>query len=508
MAFVGGRMTFDALVTRLKSEADGMSARLAVAESMEAGRLPPDIAQILLSAIPGAAPTPATAPASPIPDDMFDEDTVPHAFVPSPDWLASNQPGPDGPIPAGPASAPEAPLSALPSIAASPALPGPLPPSSRPAAGQFPPTMAAVPEASRPGVNLPTFDDLRSRVGDAVLSDLIGDYKGRRGGERAEEAGSRRSDALDGLLGSYRSARFRSAAKRAVRDGVTTGASLGKLGDTGAQRAGIGSILRDRFILDREVGRGGMGIVYSAVDRRRLEAGSAQPYVALKLLNDEFRSNSNALRTLEAEARKSQSLAHPNIATVFDFDRDKSEVFIVMELLTGKPLNRHLATSTGQQMPIGLIAPVLKGICAGLAYAHANGVIHSDLKPGNIFVGEDKQAKLIDFGLATANNLEGFNVGALEALTVAYASPEMFIDAPRDPRDDIYALGCIAYQMFMGFHPFAMKPSIDAQLLELKPEPIADLDPSAWKTIEQALRFDRDERIASVEVFAQAIFES
>ncbi|WP_162894651.1 serine/threonine-protein kinase [Rhizobium terrae] len=442
---------------------------------METGRLPLDIAQILLSALPAGAPTSLS-----VADDIFDEDTVPHAFVPSPDWPTA-RPAPE-------ATAPVSPQPPLPEDRA----PGVLPPVTVISAGNA----------------LPKFDELRSRVEDAVLSDLIGDYKGRRGGERVDDGGSRRNDALDGLLGSYRSVRFRSAAKKAVRNGATEGAPLGKLGDASAQRAGIGSILRDRFILDSEVGRGGMGIVYSAVDRRRLEAGSAQPYVALKLLNDEFRANSNALRTLEAEARKSQSLAHPNIATVYDFDRDKSEVFIVMELLTGKPLNRLLATSTGQQMPVGLIAPILKGICAGLAYAHANGVIHSDLKPGNIFVGEDRQVKLIDFGLATAGNLGSFNVGTLEALTVAYASPEMFANAPRDPRDDIYALGCIAYQMFMGFHPFAMKSGVDAQLLELTPEPIVDLDPDAWSAIQAALRFDRNARIASVDAFAQAIFES
>lgn len=473
-----GRLTFDTLMARLKAEAQDGAARRAVTQSVETGKLPQDIAQILLAALPEAPPVSAMQALLPIEDDLFDEDTVPHAFVPSADW----------PAPVGQPRQATFPSEQI--------------PAGKPAPGVLPPIAIDRPEAS-----LPAFDDLRTRVDDAVLSGLIGDYKGRRGGERMDDGETRRSGALDGLLGSYRSARFRSDAKRAVRNGTAAGSSLGKLGDTSAQRAGIGSILRDRFILDSEVGRGGMGIVYSAVDRRRLEAGSVQPYVALKLLNDEFRTNPNALRTLESEARKSQSLAHPNIATVFDFDRDRSEVFIVMELLNGKPLNRLLATSTGQQMPIGVIAPVLKGICAGLAYAHANGVIHSDLKPGNIFVGEDRQVKLIDFGLATASNLGGFNVGTLEALTVAYASPEMFANAPRDPRDDIYALGCIAYQMFTGFHPFAMKSGVDAQTEGQFPEPIADLDPDAWRAIEAALRFERGERIASVEAFARAIFE-
>ncbi|MCJ8518567.1 putative Ser/Thr protein kinase [Pseudorhizobium tarimense] len=413
---------------------------------------------------------------------LFEEETVPHAFVPTSAW-----PSLEGPVVAHSSTAQTPSPSATPSI-------GIMPPVRHPAAAEV----------------LPGFDQLRSRVDDAVLSDLIGDYKALRGtaGPAPEEATGRRPDQLGNLLGTYRSARFRSAARKVVREGAGDGTSLNKLADYSNQRAGVGAILRDRFILDAEIGRGGMGVVYSAVDRRRLEAGSPQPYVALKLLNDAFRTDSNALRTLEAEARKAQSLAHPNIATVFDFDRDKAEVFIVMELLTGQPLNRLLAASTGQAMAPALIANVLKGICAGLAYAHASGVVHSDLKPGNIFVGDDRQVKLIDFGLATASNGTGFDAGQLGALTAAYASPEMFEGADRDPRDDVFALGCIAYQMFVGFHPFAMRASNEAREQGLTLEPIPDLDPMAWEALKKALAFERDERPQSVEAFATALFEA
>lgn len=497
-------MSYDALVTRLKADAvnDVQAVRRALVTIADTGRLPDDIATILLSILPAEdrsdeAVPPSSRPLTSPESDLFEEDTVPHAFTPSPTWPTESSgmpPAPAaGPLPNG--LPPTGPLPGLPPM---------------PAAGQT----GVMPPAGRPDTAasaLPGFDTLKTRVDDAVLSDLIGEYRSLRqprGGEAPDDAGAKRGNMLDGLLGTYRSARFRSDAKRAVRDGATSGVTLGKLSDYSTQRAGIGSILRDRFILDTEIGRGGMGVVYSAVDRRRLEAGSAQPYVALKLLNDDFRSNSNALRTLEAEARKAQSLAHPNIATVFDFDRDKAEVFIVMELLTGKPLNRLLATSTGQPMPIRMIAAVLKGICAGLSYAHKNGVIHSDLKPGNIFVGDDRQVKLIDFGLATAGTVDGFDAGELQALTAAYASPEMFDGASRDPRDDIYALGCIAYQLFMGFHPFAMKPANEAQAQGLVPEPVPDLDPAAWAAILSALHFERQHRMATVDAFAAAIFES
>lgn len=449
----------------------------------ETGRMPADIATILLDQLPAAeGKSPSGVQDEP---ELFEEETVPHAFA-SAAWptgttateSTSKQPAP-----------------------ATPPLPAPA------AIGVMPPPMpSAAAEA------LPEFNQLRSRVDDAVLSGLIGDYKALRSpsaGTAPDDAGGRRPDQLNNLLGTYRSARFRSAARRVAREGAGDGTSLGKLSDYSSQRAGIGSILRDRFILDAEIGRGGMGVVYSAVDRRRLEAGSPQPYVALKLLNDAFRTNSNALRTLESEARKAQSLAHPNIATVFDFDRDKAEVFIVMELLTGKPLNKLLAAYTGRPIAATVMATILKGICSGLAYAHASGVVHSDLKPGNIFVGDDGQVKLIDFGLATAGSGgAGFDAGQLGALTAAYASPEMFDGAARDPADDIFALGCIAYQMLVGFHPYAMKASDEARAQGLTPEPIPDLDPVAWEALKKALSFERADRPSNVEAFAAALFEA
>lgn len=440
------------------------------------GWLPPDLMQILANALVPAAVDPETSSVNDPPsagqraapeDDLFDEATVPRAVAPR-------------------TETPRAPAT--------------------PAASPLPPLPSAAGVGGNRGSS-PEDDAMRSRVDDVVLSSLIGDFQGMREG-RGEASGTQRPDALDGLLSNYRSARFRADARRAVRDGASDGKKLGAFGDLGQVRAGIGSILRDRFILDAEIGRGGMGIVYSAVDRRRLEAGSAQPHVALKLLNDAFRKDSHALRVLESEARKTQSLAHPNIATVYDFDRDRAEVFIVMELLSGRPLSRHLAEAMGQAMPGERIARILEGICNGLSHAHERGIVHADLKPGNIFVSGDNSVKLLDFGLSTAGTGGGYDASELNALTAPYASPEMFEGAERDPRDDIFALGCIAYQLLAGTHPFAMKSTSEAAAEGMAPDPIGDLDPTAWKAIERALSFDRATRTASVGAFFEELFET
>ena len=208
---------------------------------------------------------------------------------------------------------------------------------------------------------------------------------------------------------------------------------------------------------------------------------------------------------LEAEARKAQSLAHPNIGTVYDFDRDGAEIFIVMELLTGRPLSRLLTSSVGQPLPGAEIAGVLRGLCAGLSHAHQRGVVHSDLKPGNIFVSPENEVKIIDFGLATA--VQTSLPKEVAGLTVTYASPEMFEDAPRDPRDDIFALGCIAYQLLTGVHPFRLKPINEAVEQGIRPEPIGDIDRDAWRAIDRALAFEREARLETVDAFATAVFD-
>jgi len=479
-AFTSGRVSYDQMSEQLAALAEAagdmsMSIRGAIRGAEEAGRLPADLAAILLNVLP-APNVPGhdaeivelhVADLNPDEDDLFEEPTVPllkKAVEPPP---------------------PAAPVNA----------------SSLPPLPQAPMAIPAVPAAA-----VPDHAQAKGRVDDAVLSSLIGDYRDlRKGRQTAVAADQQKPDALDGLLGNFKSARFRSDARRAGRGAAAEGLKLNKLDDFHGKRAGIGSILRERFILDREIGRGGMGVVYAAVDRRRLEAASGQPYVALKLLNDDFRTNSEALRSLEAEARKTQSLAHPNITTVYDFDRDRSEIFIVMELLTGMPLSRLLSTMVGQALPGGQISNILHGIGAGLAYAHQRGVVHSDLKPGNVFVLDTGEIKLLDFGLATA--AQAADLSGVSGLTATYASPEMFDGAPRDPRDDIFALGCIAYQLLTGLHPFGMQPIDEAAKAGRKPAPIDDLDPAAWQVIDRALAFDREARIGSVEEFVAGLFE-
>jgi predicted Ser/Thr protein kinase len=343
---------------------------------------------------------------------------------------------------------------------------------------------------------------LRSRVEDVVTEALVDDFRRfrdrPRGGERVAER------QLDVLLTDFRGLRLRRQADR-VAAGEPSAPAAGGLSLSEAPPVGPGDMLKGRFVLDDELGRGGMGQVFRAVDRRRLEALDPQPYVAVKLIAGDFRRHPDALRAIEAEARRAQALAHPNICAVFDFDRDGAHAFIVMELLDGETLDAALKRAPDRRLPAARRADVLGGLLAAIAHAHAHGVVHADLKPGNVFLTVDGTAKVLDFGVATALHGAGFDPASLRALTPGYSSPEMAGGAPRDPRDDVFALGAIAYLALAGRHPYDRRPAEQAAHLGLVPAPIEGLPPAAWRALAAALAFAREARPADAGALAAAL---
>lgn len=271
-------------------------------------------------------------------------------------------------------------------------------------------------------------------------------------------------------------------------------------------------VLKNRFILERVLGAGGMGVVYKAKDMLKVEAKDRDPYVAIKVLGEEFKSHPEAFIALQRESRKTQRIAHPNIVNVHDFDKDGDTVFMTMEYLEGTPLDKLIKKYRTTGLPPADAWQILEGICAALAYAHGQNIIHSDLKPGNIFVTDQNLAKVFDFGIARAvakaeqvgGDVEDrtiFDAGNLGALTPAYASLEMLEGEAPDVRDDIYALGCITYELFTGVHPFKRKNARDARTMGMKPERIDNISKHQWRVIESALSFERENRVASVGEF-------
>lgn len=264
-------------------------------------------------------------------------------------------------------------------------------------------------------------------------------------------------------------------------------------------------ILNKRFVLESVVGVGGMGTVYVAKDLRKIEADDPNPKVAVKVLNDTFKNHPNAFVTLQREASRSHTLSHPNIVTVHDFDRDGDVIFMTMEYLEGEPLD-DLVHNNPKGLPLAKALPLIKGICSALMHAHAKGFIHSDLKPGNVFVTKDGEAKILDFGIArsVSHQANDFDAGSLGALTPAYATLEMFEGKEPSPADDIYALGIIIYQILSGKHPYKGLSIQEAKAKQQKPLRLPELSKEQWRALEQTLAFDKAERTAAIQDFYKA----
>jgi hypothetical protein len=282
---------------------------------------------------------------------------------------------------------------------------------------------------------------------------------------------------------------------------------------TGAERMkGVGDTLNGRFVLEECIGFGGMGTVYKALDLRKLEASDRHPYIAIKVLNVQFQGHPKSLIALQREARKAQSLAHANIVAVYDFDRDGAMVYVTMEYLSGKSLAQLLRAPDFRKLSFEETMKIVRGMGRALAYAHERGFVHCDFKPANVILTDTGGIKVIDFGIARvfqkaeeAPDVTVFDPGSLGALTPAYASPEMLENREPDPRDDIYALGCITYELLTGRHPFNRLSATQARDAGLRPQRPPGLGHNQWRALRCALAFQREARTPSVNLFLQEI---
>ena len=359
------------------------------------------------------------------------------------------------------------------------------PPATEPPTAPRPPETTEVPA-------------LKAKVADAFLGHYLDGYRTAGKRDRTEENPADKQ--LDQMLGSLKGVRDRRTARR-VADGERLAPKLTGTGTRTPLK--VGAVLKNRFVLEKELGAGGMGTVFRAVDRRKLEAGSDEPYVAIKLLNEELRMDAEAVRSLEREARRTQTLSHPNIINVFDFDRDGRHVYITMEFLDGQPLDRiirrqYAAPPTDQAATLAMIA----GIGRALAYAHGQNFVHADVKPSNVFLVKSSTIKVLDFGLAAAVGPPGAGLAegedGLSGLTPSYASPERLRGDPPTREDDIYALGCVAYLLLSGQHPFQRTPADKAQMSGMTVPEVPTLTPDQMNALETALAFEPKDRTPSV----------
>jgi eukaryotic-like serine/threonine-protein kinase len=214
-------------------------------------------------------------------------------------------------------------------------------------------------------------------------------------------------------------------------------------------------VLDGRYRLEARIAAGGMGEVWRGTDLALSRA------VAVKLLHPEHASQPDGLARFRAEAQHAGSLSHPNIAQVYDYCEaaPPDPAYLVMELVDGPSLARHL---DGGPLSPARTLDVIEQVAAGLAAAHRAGLLHRDIKPGNLLLSQDGLIKITDFGIArAAGSVVHTRTGALTG-TPAYLAPERFAGTPATPATDLYALGVVAHQCLTGQLPFAGDPLVVA----------------------------------------------
>ncbi|QDT11993.1 serine/threonine-protein kinase [Planctomycetes bacterium K23_9] len=278
-----------------------------------------------------------------------------------------------------------------------------------------------------------TDDDIYSSV-DILASDFVARY---RNGDRptVEEYASRHpdlSEAIQRVFPLVLSVEKVKIDQQSESDGSATlaGRMLERLDD---------------FRLVREIGRGGMGIVYEA------EQESLGRRVAIKVLPKQSLLDDNALQSFEREARTAAAMHHSNIVPIFGTGKSEGTHYLVMQLVRGESLDRRITTE-GPSYDCRVAAEIASQISDGLAYAHGNGVLHRDVKPANILIDEDGVAQLTDFGLARNTRDDPTMTQALSG-SPRYMAPERF-QGQSDERSDVYGVGLTLYEMLAGTPAF------------------------------------------------------
>jgi serine/threonine protein kinase len=259
--------------------------------------------------------------------------------------------------------------------------------------------------------------------------------------------------------------------------------------------AEIGRVLRNRYVLEARLGRGGMGTVFKALDRYRCDLPEDNRYVAIKFLHESAAGRPEILSSLRSEFHCAQALSHPNIVKVYELDQDDDAAFFTMEFLEGELLSDVIERLKPQAKPRSHAWAIIRDLGAGLAHAHARNVAHGDLKPQNIMITRSGEVRILDFG--ASSSLYRLRTNST-MLTPAYASCELLAGAAADPRDDLYALACVSYELLAGQHPFQRRRSTEARALRMVAQRPDGLSQRQWETLAIGLSWDRQNRSISI----------
>ncbi len=260
--------------------------------------------------------------------------------------------------------------------------------------------------------------------------------------------------------------------------------------------------LKDEYQILEELGSGGMATVYKAVQK------SLDRPVAIKELKESFHTDPIIVQRFEREAKLGASFQHENIVHIYDYAQ-APEFCIVMEYVDGVTLSQVI--DKAGPLPPDVGAMIALQVANALEYAHTRGLIHRDIKPGNIMIKRNGEVKLMDFGVARTKGLEALTLPGILVGTPSYMSPEQALSQPLDVRSDIFSLGIVLYEMFTAMKPFQgeQTASITEKIMKgtfIPPRAIStDLPRSIQRIIKKCLKNKPHRRYASGQELARAL---
>jgi serine/threonine-protein kinase len=228
----------------------------------------------------------------------------------------------------------------------------------------------------------------------------------------------------------------------------------------------IGTLLNERFRLEEKIGSGGMSTVYRAFDE------TLERWVAIKLMHREISSDSDQLERFRREARAVASLNHPHVVTVIDFGEDDDHPYIVFEYVEGENLKDRLRRMGRLPVPEAVAYAVEIG--RALECAHANRLVHRDVKPQNVLIDPEGRAKVTDFGIARSLEAEGLTATGRVLGTTDYVAPEQALGEPTTAQSDVYSLGICLFEMLTGDVPFKADSQVAVAMKHVK-DPLPDI---------------------------------
>jgi serine/threonine-protein kinase len=267
-------------------------------------------------------------------------------------------------------------------------------------------------------------------------------------------------------------------------------------------RPALGLVLGGRYRLTRLIAVGGMGEVWAAHDQ------SLQRDLAIKVLREEFAGDAGFLERFRTEARNAGSLSHEGIAALFDYGEQDGSAFLAMELVVGEPMSDLLEREP--VLPPRRLMPILAQTSLALHAAHTAGVVHRDVKPGNILITPTGKVKITDFGVSLSSNQVPMTATGMVMGTAQYLSPEQAVGGPATAASDMYALGIVAYEALVGHRPFTGPTAVDIAVAHVNtpvPPLPASVDRQIAALVMRLLAKDPSERPRSAAELA-AMFDA